>query len=323
MKVSKIEASAFKTIQEAIDVIPENNTERIIINIEKGVYKEKLCINKPFVTLLGDSEKETIITFDDNAHKVFPSGEKYGTFNSYTTIITGDNFSAENITFENSSGDGRKVGQALAVYLDADKVSFKNCRFLGCQDTIFTAPLPPSPMKGNLFGSPRDFEEKRVVRQYFENCYICGDVDFIFGSATAVFNKCEIYSNDRHEDNNGYITAASTPEGERYGYVFIDCKLTSDAAAETVYLGRPWRDYAKTVFINTYMGAHIKSEGWHNWNKENAERNTFYAEYNSFGPGASKEKRVKWAKLLTKEEVKEYSIENVLKGNDGWNPKGV
>ena len=123
-------------------------------------------------------------------------------------------------------------------------------------------------MQGNSFGGPRDNCEKRQLRHYFENCYVKGDVDFIFGSATAVFNKCEIYSNDRKEEVNGYITAASTPEGVKFGYVFIDCKLTSDAEPKSVYLGRPWRDFARTVFINTWMGDHIKDEGWHNWNKE-------------------------------------------------------
>jgi pectinesterase len=312
--------SDFRTIQAAIDSVSDNNSDRIEIYIKNGVYREKLNVNKPFVYLIGESAEETIISYDDHALKLFPSGEQYGTFNSYSSIITGDDFTAENITFENSAGDGRVVGQALATYIDADRVSFKNCKFLGCQDTIFTAPLPPKPKKGNSFGGPRDNDEKRMVRQYFEDCYISGDVDFIFGSATAVFNRCEIYSNDRHEENNGYITAASTPEGAKYGYVFIDCKLTSDAAPQTVYLGRPWRDFAKTVFINTYMGAHIKNEGWHNWNRIEAENTTFYAEYNSFGPGGDMDARVEWSKRLTEEEVNEYAIANVLRGKDNWNP---
>jgi pectinesterase len=321
--VSKNGDGDYKTIQEAIDSIPKDNNSRVVINIKNGVYKEKININKPFITFIGECAEETILTFDDNALKLFPNGDQYGTFNSYSTIITGDDFTAENITFENSAGDGRIVGQALASYIDADRVSFKNCRFLGCQDTIFTAPLPPSPKKGNSFGGPRDNNEKRMVRQYFENCYIRGDVDFIFGSATTVFNRCEIYSNDRNSELNGYITAASTPEGEKFGYVFIDCKLTSDATPESVYLGRPWRDFAKTVFINTYMGEHIKNEGWHNWNRESAEESTFYAEYNSYGPGAKMDQRVKWAKILTDGEAKDYTVENVLKGNDNWNPKLV
>ncbi|WP_094551182.1 pectinesterase family protein [Petroclostridium xylanilyticum] len=320
MIVSQDGSGGFKTIQEAIDTVPENNSNRVTIHVKNGIYKEKLIINKPFITLIGEIAEKTIITFDDYANKLFPNGEKYGTFNSYTSLISADDFIAENITFENSAGDGRIVGQALAAYVDADRVIFRNCRFLGCQDTIFTAPLPPRPLIGNTFGGPGEGKEKRKLRQYFESCYIKGDVDFIFGSATAVFHKCEIFSNDRDDEVNGYITAASTPECEKYGYVFIDCKLISNAKPNTVYLGRPWRDFAKTVFINTWMGEHIKNEGWHNWNKENAEKNVFYAEYNSYGPGAQMDKRVKWAKILTKEEAKEYSIHNVLSGKDNWNP---
>lgn len=310
----------FKSIQEAIDSIPENNSQRTIIQIKNGIYKEKISINKPYVTLLGEESAKTVLTFDDYAKKLFPNGETYRTFNSYSIYISGDDFTAENITFENSAGDGRKVGQAVAAYVDADKVAFRNCRFLGCTDTVFTAPLPPNPILGTDFGGPGEGRAKRKLRQYFESCYISGDIDFIFGSATAVFNNCEIYSNDRKEAVNGYITAASTPEGEKFGYVFLNCRLTSHASPETVYLGRPWRNYAKTVFINTWMGEHIKSEGWHNWNKEDAEETVFYAEYNSYGPGAAPDKRVKWAKTLSHEEAREYTVENILKGPDNWNP---
>lgn len=312
MLVAKDGSGDYKTIQEAIDQVPEDSSQRTVIRIKAGVYQEKLVIEKKKVTLIGDGD-QTIITYGDNAKKLDENGQPYGTFNSYTALIAGDDFIAENIVFENSAGPGSEVGQALAVYIDADRAAFKNCRFLGHQDTIFTAPLPPKPMSGNYFNSPREFAERKVGRHYFEDCYIEGDVDFIFGSATAIFYKCKIHSKNR----TGYITAASTPEGTKYGYVFIDCKLTGDAPANSVYLGRPWRDYAKTVFINTYMGEHIRTEGWHNWNKENAEKNAFYAEYNSYGPGAALDQRVKWAKLLTAAEAEEYTIENVFQG---WIP---
>jgi len=323
MIVARNGSGDFKTLQEAIDFIPENNSDRVEIHIKNGVYKEKISVNKPFVTLIGEEAKETILTFEDYADKLFSSGDKYGTFNSYSIIVTGDDFTAEKITFENSSGDGRKVGQAVATYVDADRIVFRNCRFLGCQDTIFTAPLPPKTKDGKDFNGSRAGQIKRKLRQYFENCYIRGDIDFIFGSATALFDNCEIYSNDRKEAVNGYITAASTPEGEKYGYVFLNCRLTSNASPETVYLGRPWRDFAKTVFINTWMGDHIKSEGWHNWDKENAEKTVLYGEYNSYGPGAKTDKRAKWSKLFTDKEALEYTIENILKGHDNWNPSQV
>lgn len=309
----------FTKIQDAIDSIPQDNKSKVEIFIKKGVYKEKINVYTPFISLIGEDTTETIITYDDYARKQFPNGESYRTFNSYTIFIEARNFSAKNITFENSAGIGDIVGQAVAVYVEGDRAIFKNCRLLGNQDTLFTGPLPPKPIEGNNFGGPMDRKERIVGRQYYENCYIEGDIDFIFGSATAVFNKCEIFSKNRNKDVNGYITAASTNHGKEFGYVFIDCKLTSDSKPNTVYLGRPWRDYAKTAFISCYLGDHIKNEGWHNWNKTNAEKETFYAEYNSHGPGASDRSRVSWCHILTHEEAKKYTISNILSGNDNWN----
>jgi pectinesterase len=315
MLVAKDGSGDFKTIQEALNSISAESSERVIINIKNGSYKEKIFINRPNITLIGENKLHTILTYDDYAHKLFPNGEKMGTFNSFSTFIGGDGFSAENITFENSSGSGTIYGQALAVYVDADKAKFKNCRFLGCQDTIFTGPLPSKPKKGDFFGSLRDGEPRRASRQYYENCYIKGDVDFIFGSATAVFKDCEIFSRNRDMDVNGYITAASTAEGERFGYVFINCSLISDAAPNSVYLGRPWRDYAKTAIINCYMGEHIIAEGWHNWGRPEAEKTISYEEYNSLGPGARLKERAAFGAVLTKQEIERYDIEEIL-GSD-------
>lgn len=317
--VSKDASGQFTTIQSAIDSISENNSEKIEIYIKNGVYKEKISILKPFVTLIGEDKNQTIITYDDYAKKVFPTGELYRTFNSYSIFIEADNFTAKNITFENSAGSGEIVGQAVAVYVEGDRAKFKNCRLLGNQDTLFTGPLPPKPIEGNNFGGPMDGKERIVGRQYYEECYIEGDIDFIFGSATAVFNKCEIFSKNKSCDINGYVTAASTEEGKEFGYVFIDCKLTSNAKADSVYLGRPWRDYAKTAFINCYMGEHIRKEGWHSWNKPNAEKGTNYVEYNSYGPGASDTTRISWTHILTSEEAEKYKISTILCGNDNWN----
>lgn len=322
MRVAADGSGDFLTVQEAVDAVPENNSQKVTIHIKNGVYKQKLFINKPWICLIGESVDKTIITFDDYALKTLPEGESMGTFRSYSTFIGGDDFTAENIAFENSAGEGSVVGQAVATYVDADRVVFRNCRFLGNQDTLFTGPLPPKPMIANSFRGPREDAPRRVGRQYYEDCYIQGDVDFIFGSAIAVYHRCEIFSNDRNSGVNGYITAASTPEGQEYGYVFIDCKLVSDAAPQTVYLGRPWRNFAKTVFIDCWMGEHIKAEGWHNWNKTESEQTTLYAEFNSRGPGARMQERVPWAHILKAEEAWNYSIERVLAGSDGWNPRG-
>ena len=146
----------------------------------------------------------------------------------------------------------------------------------------------------------------------YKNCYLEGDVDFIFGGATAYFEECEIKSLNRDQEVNGYITAASTPEGREYGYVFDRCRFTSDCPPETVYLGRPWRSFAKTVIMRSELGAHIKKEGGHDWNKEDAREQAFYAEYENYGPGATPESRVSWSHQLTKEEAERFTKEKVL-----------
>jgi pectinesterase len=312
MIVSKDGSGDFNNLQDAIDSIPENNSEKVTIFIKEGIYKQKVFIDKPFIELIGENAEKTILTFDDSAWKLFPDGKKMGTFNSFSIFIGGDNFSAENITFENSAGTGSEVGQAVAVYADADKARFKNCRFLGCQDTLFTGPLPLKPIEGSTFGGPGEGKPRRNLRQYYEKCFIKGDIDFIFGSATAVFNECEIFSNNRNQQVNGFITAASTPENKSSGYVFINCRLTSDAAPGSVFLGRPWRDHGKVAFINCFMGEHIKPEGWDNWNKTEAEKTVDYAEYKSYGPGAALKDRVSWSRILSDEEARQYSAENIF-----------
>ncbi|MDS0524494.1 pectinesterase family protein [Clostridium sp. SHJSY1] len=310
--VAKDGSGDFINITDAISSIPSNNKSNIIIYIKNGTYKEKIHIEKPFLSLIGEDVNRTKITYDDYAKKTLPNGEAYRTFNSYTIFIGSHDFTAQNLTFENSAGNGDIFGQAVAVYVEGDKSKFKNCRFLGKQDTLFTGPLPPKPIEGNNFGGPMEGRPRVVGRQYYEECYIEGDIDFIFGSATAVFNGCEIFSKNKNSKINGYITAASTVEGREFGYVFMNCKLTSDAPKETVYLGRPWRDYAKTVFINCYLGEHIRKEGWHSWDKLNAEKEAYYAEYKSYGPGASDLTRVSWCHILNDEEVKKYTLSNIF-----------
>ena len=318
MIVAKDGTGSFTTIQEAIDSITGTNQERITIYIKDGIYKEKLEIHRPNISLVGTHRNKVKIVYDDYAKKEFPNGEKMGTFWSYSTIITGDGFYAKNITFENNAGCGSVVGQALAAYVDADRVEFHHCSFLGSQDTLFTGPLPPKPIETNRFGGPRDEKEKRIGRSYFSHCYIEGDIDFIFGSATSVFQSCEIHSLNRHKEINGYITAASTPYGEAYGYVFLDCFLTSYAKPRSVYLGRPWRDYAKTVFLRCWMDEHIKETGWHDWEKPLARENAYYAEFQSHGPGAIMDKRAAWSHILTEEEAKTYTIETIFGSLNDW-----
>ncbi|MBP5171581.1 MAG: pectin esterase [Bacteroidales bacterium] len=283
----------FFTVQEAINAIPDfRKNGRTRIYIRNGVYKEKLILpeSKINVTFIGESLEGTILTYDDYAQKKNVFGEEKSTSGSASFYVYGHDFHAENLTFENSAGP---VGQAVAVFVSGDRAVFRHCRFLGCQDTLYT------------YG--------KQSRQYYEDCYIEGTVDFIFGSSTAVFKDCEIRSK-----RTGFVTAASTPEPTAYGYVFFDCRLTADEGVEGVFLGRPWRPYAKVVYLNCFLGGHIRPEGWNNWGNPANEKTASYAEYGSKGPGAKKTARVGWARSLSRREAAEYTVEKVLAGADGW-----
>ncbi|MGJ5642352.1 pectinesterase family protein [Formosa sp. S-31] len=284
--VAKDGSGDFETVQEAIMAVPDFRKQETVIYIKNGIYKEKLVLptSKSNVTFIGEDVGKVVLTYDDYASKTNAFGEEMGTTGSSSFFVFGDGFKAKHITFQNSSGP---VGQAVAVRVDGDKVVFEDCRFLGFQDTLYV--------------------HGKKSRQHYKNCYIEGTTDFIFGWSTAVFEDCEIYS----KKGGSYITAASTEQGEDSGLTFINCKLTGDAPKGSVYLGRPWRNYAQTVFINCWMGEHIKSEGWHNWGKTDAEQTAYYAEYNSKGPGASKQ-RVSWSNQLSKTEASKYTVEQLL-----------
>lgn len=279
----------FVTVQDAINSVPFLKEIETIIFIKNGVYKEKLILpqNKINITLIGENKNKTILTYGDYASKKNEKGQNIGTSGSYSFAINGDNFKAENITFENSSGP---VGQAVAVRIDGDKVVFNNCKFLGFQDTLYS--------HGNR------------SRQYYKNCYIEGTTDFIFGASIAVFDSCEIFA----KAGGSYITAANTPKANSYGFVFLNCKLTSNASNNSFYLGRPWENYARTVFIKCKMGNHIKSAGWHNWGRPEAEATTFYAEYQCTGIGADLQSRAPWSHVLTAQQFQsDYTIKKIFK----------
>jgi len=276
-----------KSVQEAVNKIPENNRKRFVIFIKPGVYQEQIRIpaSKPYVSFIGESAEKTKLTFN------LPNKIAGSTSAAYAFYVAGHDFYAENITFENSFGTG---SQAVAVLTEADRAVFKNCRFLGWQDTLYA----------------------KNGRQYYENCYIEGHVDFIFGQAAAVFENCTI-----HSKGDGYIAAPMRfAADESSGFVFINSRLTGENTKAGVYLGRPWRDYGRTIFIETEMGAHIRAEGWHHWLPER-EKTAYFAEFNSRGAGAGIETRVKWAHQLNKDEAKAFRAESFLKGADGWNPK--
>ncbi len=282
----------FKSVQAAIDALPEQATTRITIHLKPGTYKERLHFpkEKPLVTLLGDDPATTVITFNNTHNTLGPDGKILSTSKSASVFVYGKDFLAKNVTFENSAGP---VGQALAINLYGDRAIFLNCRFLGWQDTVMT----------------------NRNRQYFRDCYIAGHVDFIFGAATVYFENCEIHCRDK-----GSITAASTTQPAPYGYVFDHCKITSEAPAGSVILGRPWRPYGATIFLNTEMADCIAPAGWGDWGEAN-QKTARYAEYNSSGPGAAPDKRAPWTRQLSADEAKAITVKSVLSGQDNWDPE--
>jgi pectinesterase len=275
----------FTKIQDAINASPSFPYEKVTIFIKNGTYTEKVRVPEwnTHLALVGESKENTIIAFDDNFARI--NLGRNSTFYTYTVLVEGDDFSASDLTIKNTSGD---KGQAIALSVVANRTQIKNCIISGNQDTLY------------LSG--------KEAKQYFKDCYIEGTTDFIFGSATVLFENCII-----HSLKNSYITAASTPEGTAFGFVFKNCKLTAEATATAVYLGRPWRIYAKTAYINCDLGKHIKPEGWENWSKTEAEKNAFYAEYNCTGEGFQPAKRVAWSHQLSKKEAEKYTAENILR----------
>lgn len=314
--------NCYPTIMQAIASIPTDNRDPVTIEVAPGTYHEKVTLDRPNVRLVGSSAEECVITYGDYAKDLMPDGSKRGTFRSYTFLLDADHVTLENLTIRNSACPRSKVEQAIALYADGDGLTIRSCRLESYQDTLFTGPLPPTAIKPGGFVGPKEFAERRVGHQYYKDCYICGDIDFIFGSAIAYFENCEIASVFSEElspdaDGNapvyGYATAASTPEDSPYGYVFDHCRFTSSCPKNSCYLGRPWRDYAKTVLLNCYLGDHIRPEGFHDWNKPNAREHAFYAEYNSTGPGAyGKEQRASFVHALSDEEALHYAKDKVL-----------
>jgi pectinesterase len=282
--VDKNGSGDFTTIQEAINAAKAFPSERTTIFVKNGVYYEKVKIHSwnPYISLIGESREKTIISYDDYFNKI--NIGRNSTFYTYTVLVEGNDFIAKNLTIQNTSGP---VGQAVALNVNANRVIISNCSLLGNQDTLYTS--------------------GEGTKNYFNNCYIEGTTDFIFGDATVLFENCIINSK-----SNSYVTAASTPQNTEFGYVFKNCKLTADENVNEVYLGRPWRIYAKTVYINCEMGKHIKPEGWHNWSKPEAEKTAFYAEFNCSGEGFQPTKRTTWSHQLKKSEAKKYTIENCM-----------
>lgn len=292
--VSRDGSGDFTSIQKAIESCKSFPYERITVYIENGVYREKVRVPawNTKLSFIGENKDSTIITYADYFNKI--NKGRNSTFYTATLIVQANDFHAENITIKNDAGP---VGQAIALNVKADRCSFVNCNILGDQDALYVT--------------------GENARQYFKNCTISGTTDFIFGEATALFESCTIICKD-----NSFITAASTPKNASYGLVFKNCKIEALPAVNKVYLGRPWRKYAKTVFINCQMDDFIRPEGWDNWRNPENEKTVLYAEYHSTGAGSDPSARVKWSKQLTKKQAEKYTTKNIFTIDKGvWVPE--
>ncbi len=297
----------YTSIQRAVDAAP---AEGAVISIAPGTYREVVHVRKPNLVLRGTNPDpaQTVIVFNHASATVG------STFFSATVEVAADDFRAENLTFANdynATHPDQPQSQALALSVTGDRDIFRNLRFLGNQDTVYAGSKGCSPPTGKPCA---------VARQYFSDCYIEGNVDFIFGTAKAVFENCELHSNPR---SGGYVTAQgrNSPELDS-GFVFNHCRLTADPGVDGVWLGRPWRPYATVIFLNTEMGAHLQPAGWREWHpgETHSLETAFYAEYNSSGPGATMQQRDPHTRKLTASEAERFQTRRFLAGADGWDP---
>ena len=308
--VAKDNSGDFNSIQQAVDSIPAGTPETIYI--KKGIYKERVEVRKNNISFVGESTDDTVITESYYARMIMPDGSKRGTFRSYTFFVYADNFTASNLTFENAAGFGDEFGQAIAVYAEGDNITFRNCKILGHQDTLFTGPLPMKEKQPGGFTGPTIDGIRRVVHQLYEDCYIAGEIDFIFGSATAYFKNCTLFALNRNQEINAFYTAPSTYEGQAFGYVFESCTFTGNCPPKSVALSRPWRIHAKTVLLNCSYSNQIIDEGFTDWNKPESHETVYYAEYNGHGEGFKPEKRAAYVHQLNESEAALYTLENVM-----------
>lgn len=335
--------STFHSLQGALDYLERHPKEERRILVDPGIYREQVTVRIPGVTITGAAagkggqgespaaqrglagtdepeQQEAVITYGLAGREILEDGMKRGTFRTYTFFVDADDVTLQNLTIENSAGPGTRAGQAIALYADGDRLIVEDCRLLGWQDTLFTAPLPPKEIEKNGFIGPKQFAPRRNNRQYYKNCYIEGEVDFIFGGATAYFEDCTLFSKDVDREIRGFVMAPSTPEGLDYGYVMERCRFTGNCPDQTVFLGRPWREWGRIALLRCEIGSHIRAEGWDDWGKALAHTTSFFAEYDCKGPGAGLDARPDWCHVLNEADAERYTKEKVLKGKDGWNP---
>ena len=290
IRVAQDGSGDFTTITEAVNAVPYDTEAEIMVG--PGVYREKLFCEKRQLTLKGAGQEQTKLVWNDGGKLPHPDGRPTHTFRSYTAFFSGEKLTVEDLTIENNAGPGSKVGQAVAAYVDAEKAMFRNVTLLGNQDTLFCAPLPEKEREKDGFLGPRYLSPRRPSAQYYQNCTIAGDIDFIFGGADALFEQCVLRTVNNHIPHS-YVTAPSG-HAEGLGFVFWDCDFVSDCPAGTVYLSRPWRPEGKTAVLDCRLGAHIAPEGFSPWNDRTDTNLACFAEAGSTGAGAAE--RPDWVK---------------------------
>ena len=312
----------FTSIQAAIDAIPEGNRAPVIVIVRMDEYHERVIVNKDNVRIIGEARDRTVLTATGHALEKDPDGSERGTFLTATLMVTGNHVEVENLTIRNDAGDGREVGQAVAVYAAGDRGVWRNCRMIAHQDTLFCGPLMPKVVhdiapyvsRAECVPSVGDCPETRS-RQYFEDCWIQGDVDFIFGPYRCWFERCTLFMNAR----GGWYTAANTPEKQPWGMVFHRCVLTGECEPGAAMLGRPWRRFARTLFMDCEMDEHVSPRGFSDW--DDARRVTDrLGEYGTTGARADQQTRHPAQRRLSAEEAACVTLQEVIGGADGWNP---
>ena len=312
----------FTTIQAAVDAAVGGGRAPTVLLIRPGVYRERLVVNKDNLRLVGEDSERTIITHSGCAKDLDADGHERGTFLSFTVIVTGRNVTMENLTIRNDAGDGRVAGQAVALYAAGDRGAYRHCRLIAHQDTLFTGPVMPIVAQEI---APRTSDAEFVPscsdclptrsREYFEDCFIQGDIDFIFGAYRCWFERCTLYMNAR----GGYYTASNAAESQPYGYVFHDCRLTGECPDGMAYLGRPWRRFSSTLFLNCEMDACVSPLGFCDWDETRVVTER-YGEYGTRGARASQDTRHPAQKRLTAEEALRVTVPEVIGGWDHWRP---
>ncbi|WP_150265960.1 pectinesterase family protein [Paenibacillus tepidiphilus] len=306
----------YSTVQDAVDALerlPSGEPQTLVIL--QGVYEENVAIYRSDLTIIGLGQVE--IRGSRYARERNEAGEELGTFGTPTLFLGGSRLRLSNLTVTNAAGQGETVGQALAVYANCDETVFSGCTFKGHQDTLFTGPLPLVNKQGFSFGGIPLREQHEQYRQLYRDCYIEGTVDFIFGGATAYFERCEIRSLRRDSDSPSYVTAASTPEGRAYGYVFQGCYFTAEEGVGQVFLGRPWRGYARTELAGCLLGGHIHPLGWDNWGNPDNEATVTYREYGVPAGDPLRAARTAWTQL-PEAEVQAPDLGAVFPGTEFW-----